>query len=219
MRCGFPQAGVGMRVGLLGGSFDPAHAGHVHVSQQALARFRLDRVWWLVSPGNPLKTQGPAGMETRIMHARTILHNSRIIVSDLEARLGTRWTIDTVSALLRHYPGTRFVWLMGADNLIEFDRWHRWRQIAASLPIGVLARPGSRLAARNSRAARIMANARLPEAMAPILADRRPPAWTMLNIPMHPASSTAIRARRAACPWPPGDDAAAVLPDMQEVDE
>lgn len=187
-----------MRIGLLGGSFDPAHAGHVHLTRQALARLRLDRVWWLVSPGNPLKAHGPADMASRMAQARRILHDPRVVISDLEARLGTRWTADTLAALQAHYPGVRFVWLMGADNLIEFDRWNRWREIAARMPIAVLARPGAPLAAGHARAARIMAPARRPEAAAPALADQTPPAWTMLHGPLHPASSTAIRAELAA---------------------
>lgn len=194
MRTGFPTALPGQRIGLLGGSFDPPHAGHVAISQEALRRFRLDRVWWLVSPGNPLKAHGPAPMVERMAAARQILHDPRIVVTDLEARLGTRLTADTVAAIKAQAAGVRFVWLMGSDNLVQFDRWDRWREIASALPIGVLARPGSRLDARQSRAATILRRWRLPQDQAAGLADRDPPAWVLVNLPMSPASSTALRA-------------------------
>lgn len=198
MQPGFPLAFPGMRIGLLGGSFDPAHEGHVRITQEALRRFRLDRVWWLVSPGNPLKAHGPAGLDTRITAARALLTDPRVVVSDIEARLGTRMTADTVGRLQGLWPGVRFVWLMGSDNLVQFDRWTRWREIAARLPIGVLARPETRNAARHARAAAILAGARLPQSRAAALADTPPPAWVLVNIPMTDASSSAIRAARRA---------------------
>lgn len=185
-----------MRIGLLGGSFDPAHEGHVAITRAALRQFRLDRVWWLVSPGNPLKARGPAPMAQRIVQARRLLTGPRVVVTDIERRLGTRMTADTILALKRLYPGVRFVWLMGSDNLVQFHRWDRWRQIAASVPIGVLARPGSRTAARHTKAAQAMARARLPLAQAGSLALRKPPAWVLLNLPMSRQSSTALRAAR-----------------------
>ena len=138
-----PIALPGQRIGLLGGSFDPAHAGHLHISEMALRRFRLDRVWWLVSPGNPLKPHGPAPLAERIAAARRIADDPRIVVTGIEARLGTRWTADTIAALKARFPGVRFVWLMGSDNLVQFSRWDRWRGIAAQVPIGVIARPAS----------------------------------------------------------------------------
>ena len=145
-----PIALPGQRIGLLGGSFDPAHAGHLHISEMALRRFRLDRVWWLVSPGNPLKPHGPAPLAERIAAARRIADDPRIVVTGIEARLGTRWTADTIAALKARFPGVRFGWLMGSDNLVQFSRWDRWRGIAAQVPIGVIARPGSRTAARTA---------------------------------------------------------------------
>lgn len=193
-----PLAFPGMRIGLLGGSFDPPHEGHAHITRAALRQFRLDAVWWLVSPGNPLKPQGPAAIAERMAEARALLGDPRVQVTDIEVRLGTRMTADTIAALRGLYPGVRFVWLMGADNLVQFDRWDRWDEIAALVPIGVLARPGSRMAARHARAARIMAANRLPEADAGGLADAVPPAWVLVNIPLHGASSTAIRALRSA---------------------
>lgn len=196
IRAGLPRAGPGLRVGVLGGSFDPAHEGHVAITRAALRRFGLDRVWWLVSPGNPLKAHGPAPMADRIARARALLSDPRIVVTDAEERLGTRMTADTIAALWRLYPGTRFVWLMGSDNLVQFHRWDRWRRIAAMAPIGVLARPGTRMAARHAVAARVMARARLPQSQAARLAGRDPPAWVLVNLPMSPQSSTALRAGR-----------------------
>lgn len=185
-----------MRVGLLGGSFDPAHEGHVAITEAALRQFRLDRVWWLVSPGNPLKLHGPAPMARRIAHARRLVGDPRVSVTDLEQRLGTRMTADTIAALKRVYPGVGFVWLMGSDNLVQFHHWDRWRDIAAAVPIGVLARPGSRTLARQSVAARVMARARLPQSRAGSLASCDPPAWVLVNLPMSRQSSTALRAGR-----------------------
>ncbi|MDM7458105.1 MAG: nicotinate-nucleotide adenylyltransferase, partial [Paracoccus sp. (in: a-proteobacteria)] len=181
MKPDFPIALPGMRIGLLGGSFDPAHAGHLAISRAALARIGVDRVWWLVSPGNPLKMRGPAPLERRVAHARNLVQDPRITVTDIEARLGVRLTADTLKALQRHYPAVRFVWLMGSDNMVQFHKWDRWREIAESVPIAVFARPGSRLAARHSVAARTLSRARLPEASIPLLADMRPPAWVLLN--------------------------------------
>lgn len=190
----------GQRIGLLGGSFDPPHAGHRHISEIALRRFRLDQLWWLVSPGNPLKPHGPAPLSDRIAAAKALIHDPRIRITGIEAQLGTSWTADTIAALRARWAGVRFVWLMGSDNLIQFSRWDRWRGIAAQVPIGVIARPGTRTAARMSRAARIMWNARLPEFRAGLLADAPAPAWVMINGPMTALSSSAIRAARNPAP-------------------
>ena len=154
MRAGFPIASKGMVIGLLGGSFDPAHEGHVHLTRQALARMGLDRVWWLVTPGNPLKARQPAPMAARLARARALMTDPRVKITDLEAKLGTRATIDTLVRLQAIYPGVHFVWLMGADNLVQFHKWSRWRDILRAVPVGVLARPGLGLAARTSVAAR-----------------------------------------------------------------
>ena len=181
-------------MGLLGGSFDPAHAGHAHVTREALRRFRLDRVWWLVSPGNPLKVRGPAPLPLRMAHARAVMRHPRVAVSDVEARLGTRYTAETLAALARLYPGVRFVWLMGADNLVQLHRWEDWRSIVERVPVGVLARPGVRISARRSKAAAVYARARLHTHEAPLLARAEPPAWCLVNVPMVDASSSAIRA-------------------------
>lgn len=196
MRTGFPLAAPGLKIGLLGGSFDPAHAGHVHITEMALRRFGLDRIWWLVSPGNPLKPQGPAPLAQRLTEARQLMSDPRVIVTGIEADLGTRMTADTIAALQKHYPQVHFVWLMGADNLVQFDHWDRWQEIAARVPIGVLARPGWQMPARHSRAAQAMWRARLPEIRARDLALANPPAWVLINIPLNSLSSTAIRAAR-----------------------
>jgi nicotinate-nucleotide adenylyltransferase len=192
---GFPLAYRGMTVGLLGGSFDPAHEGHAHITREALKRFALDRVWWLVSPGNPLKVSGPAPMAERIVRARAVMDHPRVTISDIEARLGTRYTAETLRRLKAIYPGVRFVWLMGADNLAEFHRWQDWDWIIANVPIGVFARPGARLAARGSRAADEYARFRIDASDAGALARMRPPVWCFLDVPMMKHSSTAIRAR------------------------
>ena len=193
-RVGLPAARPGMAVGLLGGSFDPAHAGHAHITREALRRFRLDRVWWLVSPGNPLKEHGPAPLAQRMAHARAIMRHPRAAVTDVEARLGTRHTAQTLRALGRLYPCVRFVWLMGADNMAQLHRWEDWRSIVEAVPVGVLARPGVRISARRSRAAAVYAHARLRPFEAPRLARATPPAWCLVNLPMVNASSSAIRA-------------------------
>lgn len=194
----------GMRVGLLGGSFDPPHEGHVLITEEAMRRFDLDRVWWLVSPGNPLKLRQPAPLAERIRNGRTLMQDPRVVVTGIEAWLGTRMTADTIARLQRLYPGVRFVWLMGADNLVQFNRWDRWREIAARVPIGVMARPGSRLAARNSVAAQVLRRWRLPEQRARELTMSGLPAWVMVNVPMSGLSSTALRARRSRKATAPG---------------
>lgn len=196
MKAGLPLAPQGMKIGLLGGSFDPAHKGHLHVSRVALARFGLDRVWWLVSPGNPLKAHGPAPLAERMAAARGLTHDPRIVVTDIETRLGTRMTVDTISALRMTYPGVKFVWLMGSDNLCQFHLWDRWRDIVRMVPIAVLARPGTRNAARHSPAAQVLRRYRLPQDQSGLLPDLGAPAWMLINLPMTPLSSTAIRGAR-----------------------
>jgi nicotinate-nucleotide adenylyltransferase len=193
MRAGFPIASKGMVIGLLGGSFDPAHEGHVHLTRQALARMGLDRVWWLVSPGNPLKARQPAPMAARLARARALMTDPRVKITDLEAKLGTRATIDTLERLKAIYPGVHFVWLMGADNLVQFHKWNRWRDILRAVPVGVLARPGLGVAARSSVAARAFGVNQI--ARGENLRGKAAPAWCFVNMPMKAASSSAIRAR------------------------
>jgi nicotinate-nucleotide adenylyltransferase len=191
---GGPPAFAGQRIGLLGGSFDPPHAGHVHISRWALKAFGLDRVWWLVSPGNPLKPDAPADLARRLAAARAIVADRRVAVTDLEARIGTRYTAETIVGLQQRYPGVRFVWLMGADNLATFHRWERWAEIMQMVPVGVLARPGEQLRAGLSPAARRFARWRLPQAEAATLPFRAPPAWTLVTGRMLDLSSSELRA-------------------------
>ncbi|MDO6588745.1 nicotinic acid mononucleotide adenylyltransferase [Loktanella sp. D2R18] len=192
---GFPTAKPGQVIGLLGGSFDPPHAGHVHITKAALKRFGLDHVWWLVSPGNPLKESGPAPLGDRIQASRALMQHPRVKVTGIESQLGTRYTSQTLKALKQRYPGVRFVWLMGADNLAQFHLWQDWRWIIENVPIGVIARPGDRIAARLSKTAKVYAQSRVPSRASCILGRLPAPAWAFVNVPMSDTSSTAIRAR------------------------
>lgn len=186
-----------MRIGLYGGSFDPAHEGHLHVSTTALRRLRLDRVWWLVSPGNPLKDRSRlAPLADRCAQAARIAAHPRIAVTGFEAALGVRFTVQTLRYLVRRRPGVRFVWIMGADSLATFHRWRGAADIARLMPIAVIDRPGSTLTPVSAKAARRLSGARIPEAAAITLAGRRPPAWVFLHGPRSKLSSTAIRAKR-----------------------
>jgi nicotinate-nucleotide adenylyltransferase len=194
-----PPLAPGLRVGLYGGSFNPAHAGHRHVSRLALRRLALDRVWWLVSPGNPLKDRShlPEAVR-RAEGARAVAADPRIAVTDFEAALGVRYTRETLTWLTDRHPDVRFVWIMGADSLATFHRWRGWREIAARMPFAVIDRPGYTLRAMASPAARALARDRIDEAAAATLADRAPPAWVFLHGPRSSLSSTALRAVQAA---------------------
>lgn len=194
-RHALPFAPKGARIGLFGGSFDPAHDGHVHVTHHALRRLRLDQVWWLVTPGNPLKVHGPAPLDARLARAHALMRDPRVQITPVEAQLGTRYSADTLEALKRLYPDCRFVWIMGADNLAGFHRWENWRAIMTLMPIAVFARPGQQRAALGSIAARRFAGAQLPEAQAARLVTLPPPAWSFLRLPMRNISSTHLRAR------------------------
>jgi len=193
-----PPHARGMRIGLFGGTFDPPHAAHRAACLLAMRRLGLDRVWWLVTPGNPLKnTNGLAPLPERMAAARALASHPRIDVTDLEAKLGSPYTFQTISYLVRRCPGVRFVWIMGADNLRSFHRWQRWRGIAALLPIVVVDRLGPSLYAAAGTAGHAFAHARLPEIAAKALPGRRPPAWIYLHGLKSPLSSTALRAKRA----------------------
>ena len=198
------HAAKGQVVGLFGGSFDPPHGGHVHLSLEAIKRLSLDQLWWLVSPGNPLKPHPPAPTGTRMAQARAMISHPRLRITDLEARLGTRATADTVDALRRRYPGVRFVWLMGADNLAGFHHWGRWQDILAQVPVAVFARPGQRIAGLSARMARQYHAQRVPGSMAPLLGRMAPPAWVYLDMPMRRDSSSALRAAGLARTPPSG---------------
>jgi nicotinate-nucleotide adenylyltransferase len=185
-----------MRVGLYGGSFNPPHTGHAHVAETALRRLGLDRVIWLVSPQNPLKAdQPPAGLSERMAGVRRLARGPAMIVSDLEARIGSRYTADTLRVLKARFPRVRFVWLMGADNLAGFHRWQSWTWIARTVPMAVVARPGFQLSGALAPASRRFAHARKPASAAGRLALMRPPAWVYLSAPLNYESSTALRDR------------------------
>ncbi|KCV81926.1 nicotinic acid mononucleotide adenylyltransferase [Actibacterium atlanticum] len=195
MKCELPYARAGQVIGLLGGSFDPAHSGHAHITREALKRFGLDKVWWLVSPGNPLKAEGPAPMDRRLTQARAVMNHPRVEVTDIEARIGTRYTAQTLQNLQELYPGVKFVWLMGADNLADFHRWGQWEWIAENVAMGVIARPGTRLSARTSKAAERYHRFRIQGRHSQRLGKSTTPAWCFINVPMVDISSTEIRAR------------------------
>jgi nicotinate-nucleotide adenylyltransferase len=189
----------GSRVGLFGGSFNPAHEGHLHVAEAALERLRLDRLVWLVSPQNPLK----AGEETMTLRARMdgvrrLARDPRMVVSDFESRAGSPYTIDTIRTLQAAFPDVDFVWVMGSDNLKGFHRWRDWRAITRSLPIAVVARPGSALAGRHSIFGRRLAGHEIDERHAARLPDVSAPAWCLIHAGWNHASSTALRSRLRA---------------------
>lgn len=187
----------GLRIGLLGGSFNPAHEGHLYASVLALKQLQLDYVWWLVSPQNPLKdTTGMADFAARLAAARKFARHPRIVVSGIESALGTRFTIDTLDALTHRFPQLHFVWLMGSDNLIQLPRWRAWRKIFATVPIAVVARPGTAVSARLCKAANVFRDVYVPP-------DRhfsvmRPPVWTVLDGKRNPLSATLLRASTLA---------------------
>ena len=185
----------GLRVGLLGGSFNPAHEGHLHVSVVAMKRLGLDYVWWLVAPQNPLKPiSGMAALSERVLGARKIASRQpRICVTDIEAALGTRYTVDTIARLKQYFPQLRFVWLMGSDNLATFHRWRNWETLARRIPIAVVMRPGTTLAPLSAMAAQRFAAKKVRTARQ--LADATPPALVILDARRNPASATEIRAQ------------------------
>ena len=193
-----PPHARGMRIGLFGGTFDPPHAAHRAACLLAMRRLGLDRVWWLVTPGNPLKdTSGLTPLAARVAAARALAHHPRIDVTDLEADLGTTYTYATIRYLVQRCPGVHFVWIMGADNLRHFHRWQRWRDIARLVPIAVIDRLGPSLYSAAGAAGNALAWARIPETAAPSLVRRKPPAWLYLHGLKSPLSSTALRAARA----------------------
>jgi len=191
-----PPAAQGMSIGLFGGSFNPPHAGHSHVAEVALTRLKLDRIWMMVTPGNPLKEQaGLPDLATRIRATRRLVHDPRIIVTGFEATLGSPYSWVTVRHLQQTFPHVRFVWIMGADNLAGFHRWQHWRRIAATLPIAVVDRPGSTLAAHSSPAAAMLMRNRLSEGETALLKSKPAPAWIFVHARHNPLSSTALRSQ------------------------
>ncbi len=192
-----PPHASGLRIGLFGGTFDPPHAAHRAACLLAMHRLDLDRVWWLVTPGNPLKdTRGLAPLADRIAAARALANHPRIDVTGVEAAMRTRYTYDTIAQLVARCPGVHFVWIMGADNLRSFHRWQKWRAITELVPIAVVDRVGPSLYATAGVAGRALARFRIPEQAARTLPRRRPPAWVFLHGLKSPLSSTALRALR-----------------------
>lgn len=191
-----PPCTPGMRIGLLGGSFNPPHLGHLHVARTALTRLGLDRLWVLVTPGNPLKNRTDlASLGRRLTATRRLLDDPRIVVTALEASFGSPYTWRTVERLAATAPGVHFVWVMGADNLATFHRWQHWRRIAATLPIAVVDRPDASLAPLRAPTAQALARFRLAEHDAEALPSRRAPAWCFLFGPRVALSSTELRRR------------------------
>lgn len=184
-----------LRVGLLGGSFNPAHEGHRHISVLAMQHLQLDAVWWLVSPQNPLKSaSGMAPQQDRVAHALQVANHPHIHVTDIETDLRTRYTVDTIACLQQHFANTRFVWLMGSDNLRQFHRWKSWQKLFSLLPVCVIARPPSGDILRASTAGTYARSFTLPTHMARALPEQRPPAMLVLPTPLSDLSSTALRA-------------------------
>ncbi|WP_342780136.1 nicotinate-nucleotide adenylyltransferase [Devosia ginsengisoli] len=192
-----PPSGSGMRIGLFGGSFNPIHEGHRLVVEETLRRLELDALWVLVTPGNPLKNHNDlAPLADRVLAARQLLDHPKVRVTGFEAAHGFTYSWQTVLFLTKTMPDRRFVWIMGADNLVDFNRWERWREIAAMVPMAVYVRPGSSRLAPVSMAASYLARWRIDEDDAPRLAALPPPAWVYLHGRQSPLSSSAIRAGR-----------------------
>ncbi len=189
-----PPSYSGNRIGLLGGTFNPPHKGHVDASKTALKRLQLDRIWWLVTPGNPLKTiDGLPSVQHRMAWCRDVIDDNRIIVTGFEQHLPDAYTANTIALLLTQRPTTQFVWLMGGDGLVNFHRWHDWQAIIDALPIAVIDRPGWRLAAMSSKTAKAFASCRLPEIQAASLSRAPTPTWSYLTSPQNTLSSTELR--------------------------
>jgi nicotinate-nucleotide adenylyltransferase len=184
----------GMRIGLLGGSFNPAHEGHLHISTTALKRLELHEIWWLVSPQNPLKSANDmAPLTNRLHNARAVATHPKIWVTDLETRLATQYTCDTLKTLRLRNPGAQFVWIMGADNLKEFPLWKRWTEIMNTVPIAVIDRPGYSMRAQLGQVSERFGRWRLDEADAAALPTMRAPAWVVVHTRLSPVSGTDLR--------------------------
>jgi nicotinate-nucleotide adenylyltransferase len=196
-----PPFGTGQRIGLFGGSFNPAHKGHVMVALYALKRLKLDWVWWLVSPQNPLKDAGDTGdYDQRFAYTKRLAHHPRFVVTDIERQMKSQYTADTIAQLKRHGRGARFVWIMGADSLGDLHRWHHWQDIANEVVLAVLARPGYSIRALGSKAAVRLALARVPGDRSAFVLEKFPPSWVFVTMPLRPESSTAIRKHRRTVP-------------------
>ncbi|MBN8534369.1 MAG: nicotinate-nucleotide adenylyltransferase [Rhizobiales bacterium] len=204
MKVTLPPTSPGLRVGLFGGSFNPPHYGHLMLAQFAMRRLGLDQVWWLVTPGNPLKSVDELPTQQyRMAQCHALVgRNRRMVITGIEAEIGTSYTEQTIRFLKRRCPQVRFVWLMGADNLAGFHRWKNWQDIAGNVPMAIIDRPGSTLKAASSPAARALAHARIDESDAALLPGLAPPRWLFLHVKRVNLSSTALRAARKAKPTP-----------------
>lgn len=188
------ELGIKRTIGLLGGSFNPAHEGHRHISLQAIQSLGLDAVWWMVSPQNPLKgTRDMAPLDTRLEKARALAKHPKIHVTDIERQMGTQYTLDTIKALKTRYPRTTFIWLMGADNLATFHRWKNWREIFKALPVCVLDRPPQHGSLKNCPAAVAFRPYLITQSKSMALKKAKPPAWVVVRMPLNDMSATAIR--------------------------
>lgn len=194
MRNNWPLAFKGQKIGLLGGSFDPAHKGHLHVAETALDLLGLDFVWWLVSPQNPLKKNSSL-LENRLESARKVARGPKMVVTKIETYLKTQYTIDTLKALKKNYVGVRFIWLMGGDNLAGFENWRGWKDIVKEVPICVVSRPSAGPKARLGRMARQFEHHRLAPTKARALVYKKAPAWVYVPARFNSLSSTQLRAR------------------------
>lgn len=193
---GLPPCAAGQAIGLMGGTFNPPHEGHRRISTLALRRLGLERLWWMVTPGNPLKDNiGLPPLDARMREAAAMASDPRIFVSGAEQVFATRYTADLIAIVKARAPAVRFVWVMGSDNLAQFHRWEDWRRIAEAVPIAVVNRPGYLAAGLSSRAAQALARYRVDEADARSLIRRAPPCWAFITGPRSAASSTALRSR------------------------
>ena len=190
---GHPLGVPGLTIGLLGGSFDPPHEGHVHITKIAIKIFNLSRLWWLVSPGNPIKDKAPSDINKRFLASKKIMQHPSVTITDIEKKLKTKFTFQTLIKIRKLYPGTRFVWLMGADNLVNFHHWENWGWIMKNVPIGVLARPKEQIKAGLSPAATMFRKYRLPKEKSFLLPYLSPPIWTLVTGPMRNISSSKLR--------------------------
>lgn len=190
---GYPLGEPGLTIGLLGGSFDPPHEGHVHITKLSLKIFNLSKIWWLVSPGNPIKDIVPSNMSNRFLASKQIMDHPSVIITDLEKKIKTNYSFQTLIKIKMLYPGIKFVWLMGADNLVNFHCWKNWDWIMKNIPIGVIARPREQIRAGLSPAATKYKNYRIPKEKSNLLPYLTPPVWTLAIGPMKNISSTKIR--------------------------
>ena len=191
----YPLVLPGLTIGLLGGSFDPPHEGHIHISKTAIKIFNLSKLWWLVSPRNPIKDKPPSNISNRLLASKRIMVHPSVIITDIEKKLKTKYTFQTLIKIKKMYPATRFIWIMGADNLINFHHWKNWDWIMKNIPIGVMARPRDQIKAGLSPAAIRFSKYRLPREKSLLLPYLSPPVWTLVTGSMKNISSTKLRVK------------------------